>query len=119
MIGDDIEVTILDFRGDKVCLGINNPKQVSVHRREIYDAIQKEKKEKTMEARDVNPAKSSKDTYFNCSGAYGGIAEQEAYIQVSPSEIKLKCDNLNIGGYCSFGNHPTLKKCPFVIEKLV
>ena len=45
IIGDDIEITIVDVRGDKVRLGINAPREVSVHRKEIYDAIQREKKE--------------------------------------------------------------------------
>lgn len=39
MIGDDIEITIVDIRGDKVRLGITAPTQVSVHRKEVYDAI--------------------------------------------------------------------------------
>ena len=43
MIGDDIEITIVDVRGDKVRLGINAPRGISVHRKEVYDAIQKEK----------------------------------------------------------------------------
>ena len=43
MIGDDVEITIVDVRGDKVRLGINAPKNIPVHRREIYDAIQREK----------------------------------------------------------------------------
>jgi len=43
MIGDDVEITIVDVRGDKVRLGITAPKSISVHRREIFDAIQREK----------------------------------------------------------------------------
>lgn len=43
MIGDDVEITIVDVRGDKVRLGITAPKNIPVHRREIYDAIQREK----------------------------------------------------------------------------
>ena len=43
MIGDDVEITIVDVRGDKVRLGITAPKAIPVHRREIYDAIQREK----------------------------------------------------------------------------
>ncbi|MBZ9577602.1 carbon storage regulator CsrA [Patescibacteria group bacterium] len=42
--GDDVvEVMIVDVRGDKVRLGITAPKKIPVHRREIYDAIQREK----------------------------------------------------------------------------
>ncbi len=43
VIGDDVEVTIVDVRGDKVRLGITAPKSIPVHRREIYEAIQREK----------------------------------------------------------------------------
>lgn len=41
MIGD-IEVTVVDIRGDKVRLGINAPKEIPVHRKEVYDAIRRE-----------------------------------------------------------------------------
>jgi carbon storage regulator len=43
IIGDDIEITIVDVRGDKVRLGITAPKNITVHRREVYEAIQREK----------------------------------------------------------------------------
>ena len=46
MIGDNVEITIVDVRGDKVRLGITAPKDISVHRREVYDSIQREKNEK-------------------------------------------------------------------------
>ena len=42
MIGDDIEITVGDIRGDKVRLGINAPKWVPVHRKEVYLAIKRE-----------------------------------------------------------------------------
>jgi carbon storage regulator len=42
MIGDEIEITIVDIRGDKVRLGITAPAHVPVHRKEVYDAIQRE-----------------------------------------------------------------------------
>jgi carbon storage regulator len=42
MIGDDIEITVVDIRGDKVRLGINAPAHIAVHRKEVYDAIQRE-----------------------------------------------------------------------------
>ncbi len=46
MIGDNVEIIIVDVRGDKVRLGITAPKEIPVHRREIYDAIQREKVQK-------------------------------------------------------------------------
>jgi len=42
MIGDSIEVTVVDIRGEQVQLGINAPKEVPVHRREVYEAIVRE-----------------------------------------------------------------------------
>jgi len=54
MIGDDVEITIVDVRGDKVRLGITAPKKIPVHRREIYDAIQREKKEKEAQEQSAN-----------------------------------------------------------------
>jgi carbon storage regulator len=45
MIGDDVEIIIVDVRGDKVRLGITAPKAISVHRKEVYEAIQREKAE--------------------------------------------------------------------------
>jgi carbon storage regulator len=41
VIRDDIVITVVDVRGDKVRLGIEAPKDVTVHRREVYDAIKK------------------------------------------------------------------------------
>lgn len=42
MIGDEIEITVVDIRGDKVRLGINAPTRIAVHRKEVYEAIKRE-----------------------------------------------------------------------------
>ncbi|WP_442482089.1 carbon storage regulator CsrA [Aeoliella sp. SH292] len=42
IIGDNVVVTIVDVRGDKVRLGIEAPIEISVHRQEVYEAIQRE-----------------------------------------------------------------------------
>jgi carbon storage regulator len=43
IINDHIRVTVVEIRGDKVRLGIDAPKDVTVHRREVYEAIQNQK----------------------------------------------------------------------------
>jgi len=55
MIGDDIELTVVDIRGDKVRLGIKAPSSVPVHRKEVYDAIRKENEDaSTVDQTDLN-----------------------------------------------------------------
>ncbi len=45
VIGDDVIVTIVDIRGDKVRLGVNAPGEIPVHRQEVYDAIRRENRQ--------------------------------------------------------------------------
>ena len=60
MIGDDIEITIVDIRGDKVRIGINAPKSIPVHRKEVYDAIKRENRAAAgLAPEDLPPKRSS------------------------------------------------------------
>ena len=45
IIGDNVVITVVDVRGDKVKLGIDAPREISVHRREVYEAIQRENRQ--------------------------------------------------------------------------
>lgn len=55
MIGDNIVVTIVDVRGDKVRLGIEAPTEIPVHRQEVYEAIQRENRSASqLQPKDVN-----------------------------------------------------------------
>lgn len=46
MVGDNVEITIVDIRGDKVRLGITAPRDIPVHRKEVFEAIKREEAEK-------------------------------------------------------------------------
>ena len=48
MIGDNVVITVVDVRGEKVKLGIDAPQEIPVHRQEVYDAIQRENQQAAM-----------------------------------------------------------------------
>jgi carbon storage regulator len=54
MIGGNVEVMIVSIRGNKVLLGITASKEVSVHRKEVYEAIQREKSAKINQCKSRN-----------------------------------------------------------------
>ena len=47
MVGDEVTVTVLGVKGNQVRIGVNAPKDVAVHREEIYDRIKREKEGET------------------------------------------------------------------------
>jgi carbon storage regulator len=66
IIGDNVVITVVDVRGDKVKLGIDAPKEISVHRREVYEAIQRENRQAALlkpdDARLLDPGPGSTES---------------------------------------------------------
>ena len=58
VINDDITIVVVEIRGDKVRLGVEAPKEVPVHRREVFDAIRRNEAALGKEAEKVDEAKS-------------------------------------------------------------
>ncbi|OCA89024.1 carbon storage regulator CsrA [Pseudobacillus wudalianchiensis] len=52
-IGDDIEITVVSVKGDQIKLGINAPKNVDIHRKEVYLAIQEENEKASAGVKDI------------------------------------------------------------------
>jgi carbon storage regulator len=59
MIGDDVTVTVLGVKGNQVRLGLNAPKEVAVHREEIFQRIQREREGSAVPAPSPLAAESS------------------------------------------------------------
>ncbi len=76
MIGDEIEITVVDIRGDKVRLGITAPTRIAVHRKEVYEAIRAENEQAAKLSQDGLPAP-------------GGISPGPAKLRTGGSAARL------------------------------
>ena len=91
MIGDDVEITIVDVRGDKVRLGITAPKRIPVHRREIYDAIQREKAAEQAAAKQhEKAAESEPEKAVESEPEKAADAEPEKATDAEPEQVAQK-----------------------------
>jgi carbon storage regulator len=83
MIGDEIEITVVDIRGDKVRLGINAPTRIAVHRKEVYEAIRKENEQAAM-----MQSTTAKDL---------GVARAVAGATISAGKLRSSASKLSAG----------------------
>ncbi len=98
MIGDSVEITVVDVRGDTVRIGITAPRNVSVHRKEVYDAIQAEN---IAAAQEATPTESSVDglgSLLKKSGSTAGAATALAGGKLSALDGLSKLSGALAGG---------------------
>ena len=63
MIGQDVEIAIIEIQGDQVRLGINAPKAISIHRKEVFDEIRQENREASIVKLNTDDLKTVMENY--------------------------------------------------------
>lgn len=82
MIGDLIEITIVDIRGDKVRLGITAPTAIPVHRKEVYEAIRSENRAAAHVA--VSDVSLLESIVRQASSLRAGAVEKTSEVELKP-----------------------------------
>lgn len=77
VINNEITIVVVEVRGDKVRLGIEAPKEVPVHRREVFDAIQRNRAKQSGADRAVNPSPANGVTAPDVSTQEGSTDANE------------------------------------------
>lgn len=80
MIGEDIEIVIVDIKHNQIKVGVKAPRNVQVHRKEVFEEIQKENEEAAM--------RSNKDTIGKLSSMLKGIRKVKAPENKTPGVIR-------------------------------
>jgi carbon storage regulator CsrA len=95
MINDDVEIRVVDVRGDKVRLGFVAPRTVSIHRKEIYDTIRRENQSAaTMQPQDLPTHQQARDAAAGVAAEPEPMLEQalaEARVSVAESGMPIGC----------------------------
>ncbi|GHS92168.1 hypothetical protein FACS1894139_15030 [Planctomycetales bacterium] len=92
MIGDEIEITVVDIKGDAVRIGINAPRAVSVHRKEVYDSIKAENENLKAQAA---PTADTLGNLAKMLGPYAGQLTKLSRLQPSQLSQTLPLSNKN------------------------
>ncbi len=79
MIGDDIEITVVDIRGDKVRLGITAPTKIAIHRKEVWAAIKREREAARGEQRESGADSTPETPGAKTSGLRAPEASRRLY----------------------------------------
>lgn len=91
MIGDEIELTIVDIRGDKVRIGIKAPSEIPVHRKEVYDAIKRENEQAAhLSKNDVPSLAGRVKVKQSGSSEVGGVSRLAGRAQTNSSSSSNK-----------------------------